>query len=310
MSRLFNSLGRILKAGILNFKRNGLLSTATIVILSLNLLILGGIIMFSVATDALFKNLEDKIDISVYFKPEIKEADILSLQEQLSAKEEIRSIEYVSKEEALKRFKERHKGDQVILDSLDELGINPLESSLNVKAISPNNYAAIIEHFKTPEIADMVDKINDYENEQIIGQLTNIVNDARRGRLILSLVLSIISVMIIFITIKLAISNAREEISIMRLVGSTNWHIRGPFLVEGIIYGIFSAIIALAVLFFAISYGFTNYLFGSSLFDSTDLNLAAFFMQNILFLFLVLSGAGIVLSTVSSIIAIRKYLNV
>lgn len=306
----FTSLGRIIRSGILNFKRNGLLSTATVIVLSLNLLILGGILIFSVATDALFTSLEEKIDISVYFKPDVAEVDIRALEQNLTTKPEIKSIEYVSKEVALERFRERHKDDEVILNSLDELGINPLESSLNIKARNPEDYPAILEYFRAEEVRDMVDQINDYENEQIIERLSSIVNDARRGRLILSLILSLVSILITFITIKLAINNAKEEIAIMRLVGSTNWHIRGPFLIEGIIYGLISSVIAMGVLFLAIQYGFTNFLFGSSLFESTELNLPAFFIQNGLFLFLALAGIGIVLSLISSIIAIRKYLNV
>lgn len=310
MSNPLNSFGRMVHAGIVNFKRNGLLSTATIIVLSLNLLLLGSILIFSVATDVLFKNLEEKIDISVYFKPAVTDVDIHALETELSSKPEIKSIEFVSKEVALERFKERHKGDQVILDSLDELGINPLESSLNIKAKTPQDYPAVLGYFKTPKTADMVDQINDYENEKIIERLSGIVDDARRGRLILSLALSLVSILVTFITIKLAINNAKEEIAIMRLVGSTNWHIRGPFLVEGIIYGLASAVIALGILFVTIYYGFTNYLFGSSLFESTDLNLPLFFAQNAGFLFLILAGSGIVLSLISSIIAIRKYLNV
>jgi len=311
MPKGLTSLGRIIKAGLVNFKRNSLLSTATILVLSLNLLMIGGIVIFSVATEALIKNLEDKIDVSVYFKGDVPDSQITSIQATLTDLPEIKTISFTSKDDALEAFKKKHEAEPVILDSLKELDLNPLESSLNIKAKSQADYPAILEKLNTPELQSVIDTVNYYENQTIIDKLSGIITDARQSRLVLSIILSIISILITFITIKLAINNSREEISVMRLVGATNWSIRGPFLVEGIIYGVTSAVISVFIIYFVINYNLANYLFGSTIFNYySEINLFYYFKTKIVQIFLILSGTGIVLSTLSSIIAIRTYLKV
>lgn len=305
MKKTLLALSRIIKTGALGFTRNGLLSIVTISIISLNLTVIGGLILFSLVTNEILKNIENKIDISVYFKEEIKEPEILAIQSSLRQLPEIKSVEYISKEKALEKFKSEKQNDTVIIESLQELGLNPLQNFLNIKAKNQNDYQKIIADLENPEFKKMIDNINFEENKEVIATLTKVINGIRNTGAILSLILSIIAILITFSAIKLAIHSLKEEISIMRLVGATNWYIRGPFLIEGIIYSVISAVISLIILYPAVKYGS---LYLKDFLEGYDLLL--YFKNNLINIFLFLTGIAAILGISSSIVAIRKYLRV
>ena len=126
------TLYRIIKYGFQSFWRNGWLSVATIVIMVLALLVLEGLIVFGVLARTAIVTLEDKIDISVYFKSTAPEDDILKLEQALESLAEVKKVEYISRDKALAIFKQKHEGDLTISKALGELGDNPLLASLNV----------------------------------------------------------------------------------------------------------------------------------------------------------------------------------
>ena len=125
---------RIIRTGILSFWRNRWLSLATVLILVISLSILTGLVLVSKATDSLVAEIRDKVDVSAYFLPETTEEDILAVKEDLNNFPDIAEVTYISREEALLKFRDAHSDNEVILQSLDEIGDNPLEASLNIKA--------------------------------------------------------------------------------------------------------------------------------------------------------------------------------
>ena len=300
---MFTSFKRILKWGLTNFWRNGWLSTATVSIMVLNLLAITVLLMVNITANAVLDTLEKKIDISVYFKLETSEEEMLKVKSQLEKLEEVESITYVSQDEALIKFKEKHKDNPILLQSLEELDINPLEASLNIKAKETSQYASINQFLESVYYQDIIDKVNYMQNKEVIEKLNKIVIDVKTVGLGLSLFLAVIVFLVTFNAIRLAIYSSREEITVMRLVGASNWFIRGPFIVEGVLYGIIATIVTLAILypvFYFTSPKISGFLPIGDIFT--------YFQANLLSFFVLLLGIGVILGGFSSFIAVRKYL--
>ena len=298
------TIKRVIKYGYLNFRRNGWLSTATVLVMTMALFVLGWLMMLSVVANTALSSLENKIDISVYFKNNSNESDITAVKEDLTVLPEVAKVDYVSSEEALNDFRKRHKDNKLISDSLEELGGNPLSASLNIKAKDARNYAAISE-FLSAKNYPAIDKINYFENQKVIERLSSVVNASRLFGSALVLFLGFIAVLVAFNTVRLAIYTMREEINIMRLVGATAWFIRGPFLFEGMIYGAIASLVA-TFSFFPILWVISSPLSAAL----SGVNISSYFKSNFFEFFGIMVFAGISLGVISSFIAIRRYLKV
>src|SRR4030042_223234 len=218
---------------------------------------------------------------------------------------EVKDIEYVSQEEALNRFTEKHQDDPLLMEALNEVGENPLSASLNIKAWQANQYEALANFLETASFNNLIEKVDYHQNKAIIGKIFEVSSNIKLIGIIFSLILGVIAIVVAFNTIRLAIYNSKNEIATMRLVGASNWFIRGPFLIQGVIVGIVATIVT--ILLFALANFFLNsrletILPGFSLFN--------FFLANFWTLLLLQLVTGIGLSMISSAIAIRKYLKV
>lgn len=296
---------RILKSGWQSFWRNYWLTTATVAVMTLALLVVAGLSLFNVMMQSVSTDLQDRVDISVYFNQDIEETKILQVRQELVGLDEVKSVDYISQEEALKQFKEKHQDSKVLMQSLDELEKNPFQPSLNIKAKESSQYEAIANYLNQDRFGGLIAKVNYQQNRAIIERLTNLTSNIERGGIAISLVLGLLAILVSFNTIRLTMYTWRDEISVMKLVGASNWFIRGPFLVEGIIYGLSAALITLLLLYPAlifVSPRITSFLPGVDL---------LYFYQTNFWQFLVLMlGVGVLLGGVSSLIAIRRYLRV
>ncbi len=297
------NLLRILRASWQSFVRNLWLSTATVAVMVLALLMIGLLALFNVMTQTVIKNLENRVDVSVYFYQDTEEEKILSIRQELLKLPEVKSVDYVSQEEALARFKERHKDSDVLMQSLQELDTNPLEGSLNIKANHPSQYETIANYFNEERFKGLIDKINYKQNKDVIERLTNLTGNIEKGGWAVSLALAMLAILVSFNTVRLTMYIWREEISVMRLVGASNWFIRGPFVTEGILYGLVSAIFTLIFLYpllWLISGKITSFL--------PSVDLLYFYKANFWQFVLLIVGVGVLLGGISSLIAIRRYL--
>lgn len=259
----------------------------------------------SVVANTVLVDLENKIDISVYFIPGASEKQILNVKNELFTLGNVRAVTYVSQEEALEAFKERHKSDAVIAASLEEFGDdNPLGATLNIKAQNPEELSSVAQ-FLAGKKYEIVDKVNYFENKDVIGRLAAIVSGVRSIGLVIVLVLAFVAVLVAFNTVRLAIFTSREEINIMKLVGASNWFVRGPFLVTGLLYGGISAG-ATSFLFFPIVWAVSP----KVSFFLPRVDLFQYFVANFFEFFFILLLIGASLGIFSSIIAVRKYLNI
>lgn len=271
----------------------------------LTLFVIGGLLLLSVVANTALSDLEKKIDISVYFLPGVDEGKILQIKKEVASVPEVKSVIYVSREEALAAFKERHKGDAVIASALEELAQdNPLGATLNIKARSPRELASIAAFVQSKKYPD-VDKVNYFENEGVIERLSAVVSSVRSIGFLMVLVLSFVAILVAFNTARLAIYTSREEIGIMQLVGASSWFVRGPFLITGVIHGGFSSLFT-SLLFLPIVWLASPRV----AFLLPQVDLFGYFVANFFEFLLIMAVIGITLGVFSSAIAIRKYLQI
>ncbi|OGN08423.1 MAG: hypothetical protein A3J46_05815 [Candidatus Yanofskybacteria bacterium RIFCSPHIGHO2_02_FULL_41_11] len=299
------SAKRIFQSGWINFKRNSYLSMGTTGVMVLVLLLFSGLMAVNYLSSQVVSSLQGKVDVSVYFKNEATEADILMVKKDLEDLSEVKLVEYISKDQALGDFKEKHAGDALVQESLAELDYNPLQASLNVKAQTSSQYASVVGFLEANKFRSIVDKINFYENEEVIKKIERIYNGVQNWGFIATMALALVAVLVTFNTIRLTIYNQKQEIEIMRLVGGSNWHIKAPYLVEGGLYGALAASIAAVVFYPAL-------IFVSPKAETLmpGVGLISYFVSNMFQFLGMLFFIGILLGVASSFIAIRKFLRV
>lgn len=300
---MFTIISRIFHFGAKNFWRNGWLSTATIVIMTLALVVSLGLIMFGVITREAANSIQDKIDISVYFNTNTSEDEILSIQQSLEGLSQVQSVDYVSRDQALATFQQNHANDAVISQVVNELNSNPLEASLNIKAKDPSQYGTIAAYLQAPSLAQYIDSVSYSQNQDVINRLATIVRDVEVGGWIVTVLLALIAGLVVYNTIRLAIYSNRDEISIMRVVGASNSMVRGPYVVEGIFWGGIAAVGSLVIagpLCWLASPYFNEFI--------PNLNLFQYFYTHIVQLFLYQLFFGVVIGSLSSFWAVRRYL--
>jgi len=301
---------RVFRAGLTNFWRNGFVSLSSLVVMFIALFIITSLIFMSAIMKFSLQEIKNKVDINVYFTTKATEADIFSFKKSIEGISEVASVTYVSKEDALANFKERHKDDALTLEALNELGDNPLTASLSVKAKEPSQYEGIAKFLNNDDFMaggsnPIIEKVNYYQNKLVIDKLTKIIDATNTVGFWLAIIFLVISIIITFNTIRLAIFISKDEISVMRLVGASGRYVKGPFVVSGILYGLVSAALVILVFF-----GLTYWLGSLSKNFFVNLDLFDFYLKNFAQIFLIVFGSGIALGAISSYLAVRKYLKI
>ncbi len=296
------SFKRIIKTGWKGFLRNIGLGTATIFIMVMVISLATLLFLLNSASGILISDIEKKVDISVYFKEDVLLEDIFAAELEISKIPGVKDVEYVSKEQALERFIEKHKDDPVMMESLTEIGFNPLRASLNIEAWEISQYEQVASFLETGPFKDLID-VDYHQRKSVIDKVSAMISGVNKIGIFFSIVLGLIAILITFNAIRIAIYNSSEEISIMRLVGASNWFIRGPFLIQGIVVGFIATLIALLITF-GICWGFDSRVGAVA----PEISTFSLFLSNFWALLLIQLATGVGLGVVSSTIAIRKYL--
>lgn len=304
----WTNIKRIFNSGWTNFFRNGFVSLSSLTIMTITLSIISSVIFFSAFFNFTLEQVKDKVDINVYFVPQITEEKIFSLKTSIESLPEVELVTYTSQEDALKIFKEKKKDDHSIIAALEELGTNPLGASLNIKARETSQYegvAKFIDQYKTTTAdgSNIIDKVNYNQNKAVIDRLGLIVDSAQEVALWVMVLFIIISIVITFNTIKLSIFISKDEISVMKLVGASHSYVRGPFIVSGLLCGVISACITVLLFIFVflwLNKFSANYFAGFSF--------LYYFGSNFWWIFLSVIGSGSVLGVIASYLAVRRYL--
>jgi cell division transport system permease protein len=298
---------RIVRGGFLNFVRNGFVSLSSVLVMTITLSVITIIILSQAVLNFSLSQLQDKVDVTVFFTVGASESEILGIQSQLQQLPEVASVDYISADQALENFRERHSTDYLTLQALEELDENPLGATLNIQAIEASEYEQIANFLESGDALAsnqkvIIDKVNYFQNKLVIDRLISITEGAKRLGVGIIIVLVLISVIITFNTLRLNIYIAREEIGVMRVVGAENHYIRGPFMIEGMIYGIVSAFITMLIF-----YPITLWL-GANMSDFLGINLNTYYFSNFFQLFVITAVFGMLLGIVSSFLATRAYL--
>lgn len=310
MSKKIASLKRVLKSGALNFLRNRTVSMSSVAILTVTLLIIGIFFFFRGIFDYSLTQIKSKVDIKIYFNLDANDEQIGQIKERIMSLPEVQSVNLTTAEESLEDFKIKHANDPVTLEALDEVGSNPFGAMLTVVARDTDSYESIANSLArgTQFLGDsysVVKEINYFELKPTIDRLNNIIKWINAIGYWITLVFIIMSSLIIFNTIRLSIFIFKEEISVMKLVGASNMYIRGPFLVESVIYAVISTILTVILLFPA-----TYYISKKTILFFNGLDLYQYYINNFFSLFFMLILISLVLSFISSAFAMRRYLKV
>ncbi len=317
---IFTTFKRITRTGFVNFWRNGFLSFSAIVMITLSLCAVGSIVFTSAFGRALIADVQDKVDINVYFSLTASEQDILSLQKEIKSLPEVKETTYISRDQALDSFRKKWTDNTLIMQGLEEIGTNPFPAALNIKAKNPSQYGSIATFLKNKNPVDnsgvpLISKINYQENKLIIDRLGRIIPALEKSGSILAIILILVAIIAVWNTIRLITFTARDEIAVMKLVGASNIYVRGPLVVSGIMYGIISGIITLLAMAGFAYWTDMAILKFAGVEVASDFSLvvnvfSTYFTQNFAQIFIIIFGAGIILGGLSSYIAARRYLKV
>ena len=298
------AFGRAIRWGFVHFWRNIWLSLAATGVLLLTLAMLGILLLVTAVGRASLSAVEAKVDVTIFMADAASDEIVLAIKADLEGRPDVQSIQYVTKEQALAAFETRHRANPLIGQALQELGENPLQASLVVKAETPQSYSQIAEALKSPKYQPYVSKVTYDDNREVIIRITGALRTFRWVGLGLTLALAVIAILVTFNTMRLAIYGYHEEIEIMHLVGASPWFIKGPFLIEGLIAGIITAVLTL-LYFFPFVRALSPRL--STFVADGQFDLARWASGNAVSISLLFLVVGVLLSTVSSWIAVRRY---
>jgi len=306
---MWTAFKRIVRAGFVGFWRNAFVSLAAIFVMAVSLFVIGSTMMVDTLLAVSLDNIQNKVDINVYFVTTAEQTDIDFLQTSLEALPDVEEVVFTSREDALAAFSELHKNDETIMQGLEELSDNPLGASLSIRAQDTSQYEGIASYLAEQQAIEdpqqpLIDEVNFGKNQEAINKLTAIIGAVENATFVIMLVLVAASILITFNTVRLTVYTTREEISVMRLVGASNMFIRGPFMLQGIMYGVSAGVLALLVLYPLVLW------IGPETEVFFQFNLFNYFVSNFGYFFAVLIGTGVVMGVVSSSWAVSRYLRV
>jgi len=304
---MFVSIIRIIKFAFQNFFRNFWLSIITVTILVLTLFSINILVLMNFLATTAISSVQEKIDVSVYFYPETSEESVQNVRSYLVSLSQVKDVRYISEAEALENFRETHGENDSIITSLEELEKNPLGATLVIKTHNPEDYPFVLETLDNPEFTSFIQDKNYDDHKEIIGRIDNITDRVRNFGIILSGVFIMIAVLIVINTIRVAIYTHREEIGIMKLVGASNWFVRMPFLLEGVIYA-FLATLAIVGIVYPTSVFIEPYV--SGFFETESVGMIDYLNANFVWIFVSQFLALSILNIISTGFALGRYLKV
>lgn len=278
-----------------NIRRSPYQALAAILVMTLTFLVVSFFTFLIVGSSKVITFFESKPQVTAFFKDEAKQADINALEDELNSTEKVLSMKFVSKEQALELYRQQNKNDPLLLDLVTA---DILPASLEISTVSIDDMSGISDMLKkSPVVQEVVFQ------KDIVSTLVSWTTAARQIGLGLIIVLSLVSIFIILTIIGIKISQKRDDIEIMRLIGASNWYVRWPFLIEGIFYALTGAFIAWLIASAALVYAtptLSSFLRGIPIFPIP------------LIFFLGLLGAefilAIILGFISSFFAVLRYL--
>lgn len=300
---------RVVKTSWQGFWRNGWLSLVAIFIMVQVLLLVGIFLSLNMGVVQAIQAINDQIDVAVFFKEYVPTTDITSFQTKIENLDNIKSIQFVSQEEALAKYVSSSQYNQELIEAIDgDASFFP--ASLEVKVNNPDLLEQAIKQIKDQDTNGIIATTSWEKNQVIVDKLRKINKLLALGNVVISLLLLIVALLIIFNTIRITIFTRKEEIEIMKLVGATDWYIRWPFVLEGVLYGFIGALIAFGLT--VVMYQGLIWFLGSSYWSwqSVSQTVGSFGYLFAVRLFFFQLFFGILVGSVSSYLSTKRYLRI
>lgn len=295
---------RISKMSLISLWRNRWLSLAATFIMILTLVTISIFASLLIVINRTTETLRDKVDMTVYFNDTTSNDQIFAIQNILVSRSDVKSADYISKDKALERWQERNKDNEKIRDIISVTD-NPLPRSLEIKTQDPEDLAKIYAYLQGDDYKPLIREISYQKNKNLIDRLVRITTFIKIGGYTLSLVFVLISILIIYNTIRLTIFARSDEIEIMKLVGASDWYVRGPFIIEGVSYGLLGGIVSALILSTALHFIVP---FAENYLGASNLN-SSYLGMNLALIIAMQFAAGMLLGVLCSVMAIKKHLN-
>ena len=275
--------------------RNPLVAFAAISTTFIALLLVGLALLTQREVNLIVNAVGGKVEVSVFLQDDTSDAQLQSISDQLTAMPEVADVHYESKEEACARAKVVFQDEPNMLNNLD---CSALPASFRVKLKDPEQYAVIAQRLQgQPGIEEIRDQ------HDLLDKVFTATGVFREGVLIVGILMLISAGILIANTVRMGLFARRKEIGIMKLVGATNWHVRIPFLIEGVVEGLIGAALAAGVLF-ALKIFFVNPLYGKIMFFPWVQT------SDVIVIVPWLLGCGVVVAVVASFVGMRRFLDI
>jgi cell division transport system permease protein len=297
------TLRRILREAFTDFFRNGLLSVTATLIMTLALICVGIFMVMFMSTNKAIADLKNKVDIVVNFKDEASESLISQLKSQLLSRQQIKTVRYISKDDALKEFQSRDSVKSEIRQIVTAQD-NPLPRGLQIQSVDFAEYDYVSTLIKSTAYSQFIDSSSYDDNKDTINNINNSTSFVEKVGLGLSGLFILIAAMVVFNTVKLAVFFRSKEIDVMRLVGASEMYVKTPFLIEGFLYGFFATLISMGVITGAIK--LLGVVSAGSVFQRFIEGMAPIFFAQFWFITFVMLMVGMVIGLGASWLSIRK----
>ncbi|MFH0956154.1 MAG: ABC transporter permease, partial [Candidatus Falkowbacteria bacterium] len=275
------SFFRVIKFSMQDIARNIWLSIITVIIITLALFSVNLLLAVKVLTSATVSAVKEKVDISLYLKSDASENFILALKSEISNLDSVKQVDYISKQTAIESFREKHKNNPEILQALLELGKNPLSPSLIIKPKDINNYDELIVGLNKID-NDIIESRNFDDHKAILAKINSIAQKANEAGLFISALFVIITILVVYNAVRVAIFTHKREIGIMKLVGASTWFIRAPYLISAMLYAFLGVIIIIIIIYPLLGL-IQPYL--ATFFSGFEVNLLDYYNSNFLMIF-------------------------
>lgn len=302
ISSFMITTARVFKMSALSFWRNRLLSLATTVIIVLALFIISVFSLTIIVANKAATALKNKVDLTVYLKDADTDDQVTALEEIINSRPEVKSLKFISKDDALAVWQQSHADNSDIANVIS-LTDNPLPRSFEIQTVNPEQIETVANFLDNQDYASLIQDISYKKTKDIVDRLVRITGFIRILGLTLSLIFMLVSVLIVYNTLRLTIYSRSDEIEIMKLVGASDSYVRAPFMIEGMAYGFIAAIIS-SIIFYTV-YHFSIPQAESYLGIS---DLAASLSGSLWLIILSQFAIGLVMGAVCSLVAMRQYL--
>lgn len=297
------SLFRIIKFSLQDISRNMWLSLVTVIILVLALFSINMLLVVKVIGDTAIEAVKERVDVNLYIKQDAEESEIMALKSKVNNLSQVREVNYISKEEALDFFKEQNANNPEAMQALRLLERNPLTPNLVIKPSDPNDMDALIGELNKIE-NPIIESRNFLNHKELLERIRSITDKVSTAGLVVSTIFVLITLLVIYNAVRVAIYTHHQEISIMRLVGASGWFIYMPFIFSSIIYTLIGVLVVIGIL-----YPFLSLLqpYLEAFFVGYNFNIIGYFNNNFFLIFGVQFLGIALVNIIASLIAIRKY---